>query len=238
MKKGLWVIFFLAVLLFEVNLCIAVPSPDFFVVNSLEKKCGIFWPGDEFSHSNLPENWVTYNPQTFLMVSTPFGDCRVEFTYGLNETSYSECCNQLNLAYIDYRLVPYLGDVEKFGKGGWKCLPGVVKDYYFGVMVNKKSNECAALVDFRLVKNDGSEIAYPDEGQCYFADSSWTEYKYPWRAEFEMATPHGKCDNFTILDSESCCNKLGFEYVGYDVGKRSDKSVWRKFLDWLRILFS
>ena len=76
MKKNLISIIFplLFVLLISSSVY-AAPAPEFFVINEKDKKCGIYWPGDEFKQYELPSGWKIYEPEARIILETSFGTC-------------------------------------------------------------------------------------------------------------------------------------------------------------------
>lgn len=234
------------------------PAPEYFVINDIEKKCGIYWSGDEFSHIELPEGWTIYDkPIVFFKLDTPFGSCTLQQN-GTREIRASDCCLNLNMTYIKFQNVSYYReDVYENGScgkvyskegnydnpdcgklmGPYKCTP-TRSTLEGGVIINPKTKECTDLFTFYLSPNGG----YAAENQCYITDSNFRVFT-GWY-ENQLITPHGECYNFSVLDYSDCCNKLGLEDVGRNLSYENTKeeviikeNLWQKFFNWLKRLF-
>jgi hypothetical protein len=195
----------------------SAPAGDFFVINEVQRECGYFWGGDEFSDAVLPDDWKIYDASSNLILKTPFGICDGEYT--TKEDFYPKCCEKMGFKFVDIKNIPYTKeDVVKFNETGWKCQPRWGKDYYQGVIINKETNECTTLTDFELEKPNTT--SYATEGQCSITDPRWIAYEYLENSEsahFEawVATPFGMCKPFTGY--ENCCQQLGLKYVGKEI---------------------
>jgi hypothetical protein len=218
MKQKSTIGLFIAILLFSVffisttKIAFTAPGQESFVINATSKQCGTYWPGDEFSQNKLPSGWKIYEPEMGVVLDTPFGTCKGEYTNP--EQYYKDCAKKLGFKYVDYKNIPYTtGSVSKFNEDGWKCLSKLGKDYYQGFLVNETSNEFSMLIDFSLKKADST--AYPTEGQCQITDKNWVTYEYPEKYSAEIVTPFGQCSNFS--DYKNCCDQLGLAYVGRDL---------------------
>ena len=228
LKKALLLIFNL--LLIRANSVYAAPSPWGIAINPQTKECAGYWAGDEFVNYELPNGWEAYYEEQYYTVNSPFGSC-----YGKDDTTYSECCQQMGLTAVDYKNIPmhkeelyhYYYNSSKIESGPYKCEEFVFDNLneHRGVSINKNTKECTAMLTYELLQGTVSTMDYRNE--C-LADKNWINYETTYEEkDYRMITPYGECD-FGISGEEGCCQQLGYTYVTNNIGQkrtRADQTV-------------
>lgn len=211
----------------------AAPAPEYFVINETERQCGIYWAGDEFSYHALPSGWKIYEPETNLVLETPFGVC--DFVYsGQNDKAdrdkyYGQCCTKLGFKYKadtyynNYYENPgvYNKNLIKYDGRDWSCVSenNGFSTSHIDILINKKTNECGAFPGFTLRGVDYG-LRIPTKEECYFTDKNFTVYETPINDKTfksKIITPFGECNNPGDIDS--CCKQLGLKNVGKNLGE-------------------
>ncbi len=247
MRKNLYSIILIVSFVLLISLSVfAAPALEFFVINEQNRQCGIYWPGDEFKQYELPLGWKIYEPESRVILETPFGTCDFIFDvyaateYEAQDEYYKQCCNKLGFNYVNHYENPisYNNNTLELDGRQWYCSPKIGKEKYQGILINNQTNECRPLIGFNLYGVDRG-MRTPSDDQCYITDHNWTTYEYPLDEEIYkriISTPFGDCVNQKSFTS--CCDELGLENVARDLNKNLNYLKYQNLKSYSIIILS